>query len=282
MPPHLLGIGAHKGASTWLQHVLDADPQFWNPPGSGEICFFDRDYKRGEQYYLGLYASAPPDRITFDVSPTYLDAEDVPQRMRQIAPSLRRPLRFILTCREPTSRLMSEYKMWLRYGNSFTLDEALSERPRMLERGYYFKHLQRYFEHFERDAFLVLLFDDIRRDERGVLREIEDFLGLPGAIEHPFTGKKVNAGGLTRHAGVARAIRKGGELLRGLGWMSILYRLKASRLAQSVLEYNRVEYVPSEDETQLLQSLKDLYREDVVALAELMERPDLPALWGYC
>lgn len=264
-----------------MQHVLDADAQFWNPPGSGEIRFFDRDYERGEQYYLGLYDSAPPDRITFDVSPTYLDAEDVPQRVRQFAPSLGRPLRFILTCREPTSRLMSEYKMWLRNGHTFTLAEALDERPRLLERGYYFKHLERYFEHFEKDAFLVLLFDDIRRDEGRVLREIEEFLRLPNAIEHPFTGKKINAGGLTRHAGVASAIRKGGEFLRGLGWMSLLYRLKASGLVQSVLEYNRVEYVPSEDETQLLQSLKDLYREDVVALAELIERPDLPALWGY-
>ena len=124
--PHVIVIGAQKAGTTWLQHALSCSHEVWYPEGQGEIQFFNRDYNLGLDHYLRLYEAAPTHLTTADVTPDYLDCKDTPGRIQKATPSINRPLRFVLICREPVSRLLSAYQMKVRYGFEGTLDEALA------------------------------------------------------------------------------------------------------------------------------------------------------------
>jgi len=54
--PDFLGIGAHKGGSTWLYEMLKKHPGVWMPP-TKELHYFDRSDRYGSPSHLGIGGS---------------------------------------------------------------------------------------------------------------------------------------------------------------------------------------------------------------------------------
>ena len=279
---HLLVIGAQKSGTTWLQHVLDADRSFWLPPQVQEVHFFDRDYDKGVNHYRGLYAPAPADKITCDVTPAYLHTPEVAARIRQSESALERPLRFAAILREPVSRAVSAYRMRLRKGTtSRSLREEVDALPKLVDVGLYRRNLDRYLEHFDRDQLLVLLFEELFGDAHDPLGTLAGFLGLAHPIENNYDGVRVNRGGTRRHPAADKVLTYGGRVLRGLGWTPVLHRLKRSKAVSGLRKTDAEDFRLSDDDQLFLEELKERFRDDVGSLSALIDRPDLPRVWGY-
>ena len=66
---HLFVIGAQKAGTTWLQHVLDADPRFRTTIHQ-EALFFSQRNEPDISEYVRLFRSGSADDIAVDVTPT--------------------------------------------------------------------------------------------------------------------------------------------------------------------------------------------------------------------
>ncbi|MBM7622979.1 sulfotransferase domain-containing protein [Sporohalobacter salinus] len=279
--PHLMVIGAQKAATTWLQHVLDYNDQFWLPSDFQEVHFFDRHYDRGIDYYLNLYKNAPDDKITCDVTPDYLDHPLVPDRILETSFFLDRSVKFILICREPVARYFSAFQMSLRQGESWDLSEAIIDSSDLFNKGLYYKHMKNYFKYFKRDDFLLLLFDNIKDNKELIFKRISTFLNMENNIVDPYKGKRVNAGGMRKIRFLSQVWKAGGKILRFLGWTSLLHNIKSSNIIQRLYKMNSSNYNISQEEKNALKNLKKDYKKDVLLFSRLIDNSDLIKRWGY-
>lgn len=280
-PPHLMVIGAQKAGTTWLQHILDCNARFWCPPHDQEVHFFDRHYERGLDYYFGLYDAAPSDAITCDVTPDYLSEPSAPERLAHMAERIGRRVRFVLLCREPVARVISAYKMKVRQGATCGLREALEALPDLISNSRYHTHLQRYFTHFQPEQFLILIQEEFLSDAQGAaLVPLSRFLSLDG-LSNPYEGLRVNAGGHRRYPLLDKLLMLGARPLRHLGMTGALHAVKTSPPVALLKQLNQTPFELSEDDQAVQQALKEHFRDEVTALARLIDRPGLPEFWGY-
>lgn len=275
---HLIVPGAQKAATTWVQHLLDWNPQTWVPPHEQEVRFFDRHWDRGFDHYVSLYQPAPVGAVTADVTPTYLDHPRVPERITTFLEDHEWDLRFLVILREPVDRFLSALKMKRRQGRDLSLEEAVNDEA-MVSKGDYSTHLSRFFDRFDRDRFLVVLLDDLAEDGEGFRERLSDFLGVED-LEDAYDDGRVNPGGDRRSSAIETLLSSGGTLLRALGLTRALHAIKSSRLVQTLYEWNRVDGTLSRDDSQI-HDLEERYSSTVDDLAKLLERPELPQRWGY-
>ena len=112
------------------------------------------------------------------------------QRIHDYNPSIK----LIILLRNPIDRAFSHWNMQrdrkldpLDFLNALKEEEnrAREVYPQQLrkfsyvERGFYSEQMERVFRFFPRDQVLVIKFDDLRRDYRGVTDNIFNFLGVP-------------------------------------------------------------------------------------------------------
>jgi len=145
--------------------------------------------------------------VTGESSPFYLTNHHAPGRIKTTLPDAK----LLVTLRNPVDRAYSYYHMSVRqHRQSMTFEDAVrhgytaqaghadlyrgryaehmgDHRRRLreqtagyLSRGHYAEHLTRWFEHFDRDRFLILTLDELKADPRGggAIARVFEFLGL--------------------------------------------------------------------------------------------------------
>jgi hypothetical protein len=180
--PNFLGIGAQRSGTTWLYTQLRAHPQVYVPSQRKEIHFFDWNYGRGKQWYEHWFPFVPPSdcRAIGEITPEYLFDEVAPAR---IAETLQDPL-FVALLRHPVDRAYSQYCLRSqRMGEARSFEQFYLERPDVRGRSLYAKCLQRFLEHFPKDRFLLLVYEDVMSCPAPAMRELARFLGID---EHGF------------------------------------------------------------------------------------------------
>ncbi len=220
--PNVIMLGAQRAGTTSLYQYLAQHPLFV-PAITKEIHYFDRHWDRSltwyranfplETYQRMIQAREGQAPITGEATPGYLFHPGIPERVA----SLGLDARFIVVLRDPVARAYSHYHHTRRNGwEPLSFEEAIDaeaarldgefERHRedpehvspgffrhsYLSRGRYAEQLERWFDRFDRDRFLVLFSRDLFADPNAVLWQVTDFLGLP-----PFqveTPDKHNAG----------------------------------------------------------------------------------------
>ena len=206
--PDFVVIGAQKGGTTFLYHLLVQHP-YVEPAASKEVHFFDNLFDLGVDWYRRCF---PTPRwkdgrrtITGEATPYYLFHPHAAKRMAQVIPRAR----LIVLLRNPVDRAYSHYQMAVRNAlrrgeNPRKFEEALEveeaklrgEWNKMLEherydsfehqrfsylsRGVYVDQLLRWSEFFPREQMLVLKSEDLFEHPANTLKLVEDFLGLPG------------------------------------------------------------------------------------------------------
>jgi hypothetical protein len=171
-----------------------------------EPFYFEAEYERGIVHYWGRYFSHwKGERLIGEARHRNLYLPYVPARIRQSVPEAR----FILILRDPVERSMSHWWHWFRTGREeLYFEDALRadlERIRAghqivtpeeisrysakldpkgkgphrtyLDSGYYAEQLARYWSHFSRDRFHVLIFEEMLRQPREAFGEVCRFLG---------------------------------------------------------------------------------------------------------
>lgn len=230
--PDFIIIGAQKGGTSSLYHYLAQHPDV-GPAFRKEVHYFDWSFRKGEVWYranfpTSLYRSAfhamtRRRLVVGEASPYYLFHPHVPARVRRLLPAVK----LIVLLRDPVERTVSSYQHQVRKGReTLSLEEALDrERERLgaetarveaddaynsdahrhfsyLARGLYAEQLERWFEVFPREQFLILHSQDFFDDTRPVFTQVLDFLGL--RHWHPPQYRRFNA---AEYEALAPAIR---------------------------------------------------------------------------
>ena len=175
--PNFLGIGSVRGGSTWLWTVLKSHPDFYMPNKRKEIQFFTRFYNKGESWYRKLFISSKrAPKFQGEFTPGYLTAKNAPERIKK----LNSVEKFVLILRNPINRAYSHFKWHLRVtGENIDFETFCTKLPKLaIENGMYFKYLSNYLEYFERNQFLILIYEEVTDDPEKAINELSSFFGV--------------------------------------------------------------------------------------------------------
>jgi Sulfotransferase domain len=176
--PTFLGIGVQRSGTTWLHTLLDSHPEVYVPSQRKEVCFFNRYYERGPDWYSTYFC--PPEeahqyRAIGEICTEYYECSDCPVHIFKALPGVK----LMIMLRHPVSRAYSHYGFVVQrrnYRGSFR--DFLVDRPKALEKGYYSRYLKQYLRHFDRSQILALLFEDVFADIPKAKKNIADFLNI--------------------------------------------------------------------------------------------------------
>jgi hypothetical protein len=267
MLPNFLYIGAAKSGSTWISEILRAHPRCY-VPAVKDIYYFDRHYQRGLGWYASYFAAAQAGHIAIgEFSHNYILSALAADRIQRDLPDIK----LLASVRNPVQRAFSGYLMWLRDGShSGTFQEALHERPVILDMGLYFKHLSDYYARFASDQIKVLVHDDLSANPAAYAREIFDFLGLPFVASIDYQ-RKVLPASRARNVRFARLVKAVAWQLREYGVLRPIGVAKRSPLMNLLYQPLEGAGRPRIPE-QAAKWLRDYYRDDVARLSTLLGR----------
>jgi hypothetical protein len=192
-------IGAQKSGTTWLWGMLDQHPGV-DLPDEKEIHYFGgvELYRRGPAWYYAHFEDVRPDLLTGEASTSYLYdripywnnddsqieyADDLPT-IPELVAAENPDAKIVVILRDPVRRAFSAYRHWMRKGDLsplLGLRRVATELPKMriLEYGFYARHLAAWRKVFRDDQIKILLFEeDVKSNPESGLREVFSFLGL--------------------------------------------------------------------------------------------------------
>jgi len=198
--PSWIIVGAQRSSSSSIFKYLVAHPQV-GAPIAKEIHYFDNNYRRGLNWYLGHFPIRKGARITGEGTPYYLAHPLAPHRIAKDLPGVK----LIVVLRNPVDRAYSHFIHERALGRepyaSFAEaieheDERIAgEEEKMIAdptyysfnhqnfsyvaRGRYAEQIERLFEIFPRERVMIFSNERLSMEPAKVYAEILSFLGLP-------------------------------------------------------------------------------------------------------
>jgi hypothetical protein len=205
--PDFIIVGAAKGGTTSLWQYLIEHPDVQSPI-TKEVCFFDRNFSRGLDWYrmhfpivaTGRLQSTTKRQFTGESTPYYLFHPLVPSRIAESLPDVK----IIVLLRDPIVRAFSHYQLKRkRRHETLSFEEAIAveaerlageherivsdpnyysaahDRFSYLARGIYLPQIQRWQRYFPTDQLLILESGEFFRQTAEVFQRVLEFLGLP-------------------------------------------------------------------------------------------------------
>lgn len=191
MLPNFLIIGAPRAGTTWIAKNIREHPDIYIPQIK-EIHFFDRHYGKGINFYESYFPQSAKKKAIGEATPDYLYEKGVPALIHKHLPNVK----LVLSLRNPVDRVYSRYwnaKAKYKQNKNLSFEEKIRLKPLFLEEGFYYDHLLRFFAYFPKEQFLILLFDDLKKDPNGFLQKIFNFLDVDASFTPSLTDLKVNA-----------------------------------------------------------------------------------------
>ncbi|MEL6102172.1 MAG: sulfotransferase [Pseudomonadota bacterium] len=296
MTPNLFLIGGMRCGSTTLNLLLSQHPSIYMSPVK-EPCFFIAEYMRRElaanngsiesvrayeemgkhrtrTTYDYLFENVQSERWIGEAS-HYLYAPDVRGVIKELSPDAR----IVVSFRDPTERLVSEYGRLIRDNKTQeTLDEFVLrgttvEGGRIVDyggesklgRGLQAHLVMPWLETFGRERVRFVFFEDLNNDPTGLASDLFGWLG----IDTMFAPKVVHTqrGGHMRLPKLQSAMNSSLKASRYV--KRLLPRLVKERIRASV--YKKAVAKPTL-QRDLEKSLRNFYRSDVVRLQEISQR----------
>ena len=112
-----------------------------------------------------------------EACPAYLWDESAAERIRDFNPNIR----IVMILRDPVERFISAWRYSRQRGTVTATDmQSVLKKYKslLLDRGLYFQQVKRYLDRFPREQVKICWFDDLRRDSRALLLDVEKFLGI--------------------------------------------------------------------------------------------------------
>ena len=208
--PDFLIIGAMRSGTTSLYRYIMQHPNVLpalnicsingeNEHGGMMTHFFVTDFDKGIEWYRKQFPSKRTGKITGEKAPLYLFCPGVAERVRKFYPNIK----LLVILRNPIDRIFSNYRRYPIDAESFkdyldkrniewltavlkrkdikhiNRESRQKEKSVWLEFGRYANQLERWFRFFDRDQFLILIFEEFVVDPEFHMNRVFDFLGLP-------------------------------------------------------------------------------------------------------
>lgn len=211
-------IGAGKSGTTSLDNYLSEHPQIFISPVK-EPNFFaylrhreeDFDIPESREHYresvtkmedyLQLFDKAKEGQLKGETSNTYLYGQHSIETIREYLPDVK----LIAIFRQPAERLYSRYLHLARENLLPTerfedcLDRSTIwwKRPDLINEGFYYQHLSRFYDNFPKENIRVFLFEDLKKPEQ-LFTDLFSFLGVDTEFR-PATETVYNQSGFVRN-----------------------------------------------------------------------------------
>jgi hypothetical protein len=174
--PTFLGIGVLRGGTTWLYELLASHPEIYVPTRRKEIFFFDLYYERGFTWYESFFpnqAEAFNYKAVGEITATYIYRPYAPERIARVS-SIKK---LIVSLRNPIDRAYSWFGLMVKEGQySGSFEAFLHDHPQVIDKGFYSQYLDNYYEYFDKDQILVLVFEQMTTDLSKTKRDLANFL----------------------------------------------------------------------------------------------------------
>jgi hypothetical protein len=272
-----LGIGVPKGATTWLYDLLVTHPDVWLSQRK-EVHFFDRNsyFSRGLSWYRNLFPSLAvwnSYKAIGDITPSYLYCSNT--RIEFIRDQLPGINKFICIVRNPIDRAYSHYNFFKRLGKlpaEVGFGKFLWDAKDTIDQGLYGKHMTRWLEIYNRDQFLILVFEEVFQDIEEAKKQICNFLDLD---YEKFTAQagseKSNAQFMPKFPKAYALAVRTMRLMNDLDLFKLVISLKKTGIKSLLSTSKKGEKsVPMKPATR--QYLKETYVEDVRILESIINR----------
>ena len=283
--PNFIVIGAAKAGTTALHWYLADHPQVFMAPvketnffafgldDEGRLLYGDPELHRFPirtlEEYEHAFDGAGEALAVGEASPIYLESPRSAARIAEVIPGAR----IVCGIREPVDRAYSDYLMYLR-ARGRRLDPARDLTPsapwaapdsHWMQISRYHEPLRRYFDAFPPQQIHVFLFDDLKGDQRGVVRNLYRFLQVAPDFSPDFHTPH-NIGGMPSSMLVEKVLTSG-SLKKALDpWVP----KRVADLARRARTRNmrRAPSLPPE----LKATLQEHFREDIAATSRLIGR----------
>lgn len=288
--PDFLLIGATKCGTTTLYQYLQRHPQiFMSTPKEPEFFASENDanFAKGIDWYASLYREAEPHQLCGEASTRYTHWPHLPHTASRIA-DLLPDVKLIYIMRHPVERAYSHYVQRIKNTQLLkrqfevreTFEENIERDSLCLDASNYIQQIEQYTQYFPREAFLFLLFDDLKRDVTETLGKICQFIGVDNEIDliqndhihanrtqyymHWFLRARTTAP-LRAIPGVARAAALLPQGVRDWVYEALLYPSRLRKRAEEA-------YIPKPMQPKTRVMLLDRFREPNAKLAEYLRR----------
>ncbi len=311
--PDFFIVGHAKCGTTALFEMLRVHPQIFLP-ALKELQFLARDADHRDpkpsarrprlrprtlEAYLALFEGVDPEQRAGEATTSYLRTPSAAGRIAALTPQAR----IVAIFREPAAFLRSLHLQLLQVGVEAEPDfaTALELQPqrregRQIPRGCpwpaalqyteharYVEQLRQYHELFGRARVKVLIYDDFRADNEGVVREVLRFLEVDDTLEigSSEANPTVRMRSKRTHDVLHDVTMGRGPLLHAMkGAVKAVTPRRLRRGALQTVTRKVVEDNPRAPDERMIADLRRRLKGEVVAASEYLER-DLVGLWGY-
>ena len=162
-------------------------------------------------------------------------------------------------------------KNYLKLENR-TFENAIKEEKEYIERGLYYKQLERYLKYFDRDKILVLLLEDIKEQRERNLDRVLKFLGINSSSKLITSKKRSNVAKKIRFKSMINIMALISRTLINLRLSFLLYAVKKVGIKKMVMKLNTTQYVypPMDEKTRAY--LRNIFKKDIKKLEVLLKR----------
>jgi len=219
--PNFIIIGAMKSATTSLYAYLKQhpdifmtnikEPMFFNNLNNKNDFIIKEGRKKRtkintfEEYYT-LFRNANNQKAIGEASPEYIYTKECPELIKKHLPNTK----IIAILRQPIERAYSNFLHAKRSGKENIEDfiTAINEEDsriikgwsplyHYINKGYYFKQLERYYKLFEKENIKIILFSELKKNPVKTTQNVFRFLNVDDSFT-PNTKKKANVSGVPK------------------------------------------------------------------------------------
>lgn len=181
-----LMVGCQRCGSTWVDKALRGHPEIHLPPKK-QTYFFDSNYDYGMDWYLKQFGPLKPGaKVIGEIATSYCLTDILPRVAGELP-----HVKIIMSVRDPVERALSYYQSRKDKHGWTTFEEAIRDDPSILERGRYIDQIETILEHFPKNRFLLLFYDDLVTNDRAYLRSILRFLEVDESYDSPALGQRI-------------------------------------------------------------------------------------------
>ncbi len=125
------------------------------------------------QWYKDRFRDPIANCVFFEATPNYLFVEKVPKLVSRYLPGKK----FIVMLRNPVDRAWSHFWHW-RDKNLHLMGALKKPESNYVQKGIYWKQLERWFKFFRRKQFLIIRSEDFFADPKLIVAQCFKFVGL--------------------------------------------------------------------------------------------------------
>jgi|SRR5688572_501434 sulfotransferase family protein len=266
-----VGIGAAKSGTTWLGHMLEHHPQlcmsvpkevhYFNDLLTYRNTIMDRNYAKGIRWYEKHFTHCAKGRIIGEITPRYSIDPLVPARIKEH----NRDIKLFYCLRNPVDQIESHYNFakYFLGKEERSMDQAVREEPEYMQTSVYFRNLSRFLEHFPREQFFIIWFEDIRERPEALLKEIYTFLGVDTGFIPATIHEKSNPGRINKSPKIHNLIHKMVHRMIGYGFLNVIIKLKKAGVGKFISNLNSKPLKKDKMTPSLKEYIIDNLRDDI-------------------